>query len=85
MADWLEPDAATDVVEVEQGPTGDEVPATAAGSAATMSPWVEGTPPPRSMKRERSFISRAWMSSGLHCDSEECSHLKEIGDNKSQK
>ncbi|TNN45514.1 hypothetical protein EYF80_044298 [Liparis tanakae] len=54
-------------VEVEQGPFGDEVPATwapEAGSAAETSPWEDGTPPPRSMKRDRSFFSRAWMSSG---------------------
>lgn len=51
----------TEVVEVEEGPIGDEVPATEdpeAGSAAERSPWAEGTPPPRSMKRERSFLSR---------------------------
>lgn len=66
----------TDVLEVEQVPSGDEVPAAeapAARSAAEMSPWVEGTPPPRSMKRDRSFFSRAWMSSGLPWDS--ASHL----------
>lgn len=52
----------TDVMVVEQGPIGDEVPGTEgpeAGSPARMSPWVDGTPPPRSMKRERSFLSRA--------------------------
>lgn len=67
----------TEVVEVELGPFGDEVPATGtpeAGSAARMSPWVEGTPPPRSMKRDRNFFSRAWMSSGLPWDSD-ASHL----------
>lgn len=67
----------TDVPEVEQGPFGDEVPAAwapEAGSAAEMSPWVDGTPPPRSMKRDRSFFSRAWMSSGLPCDSVKASH-----------
>lgn len=73
----------TDVLEVEQGPIGDEeVPAAGApaeaGSAAKMSPWVDGTPPPRSMKRERSFFSRAWMSSGLPWDSVNASHLREI-------
>lgn len=62
FAGRLEPGVVTDVVEVEHGPIGDEVPATGApetGSAAELSPWVEGTPPPRSIKRDRSFISRA--------------------------
>lgn len=66
------------VVEVELGPIGDEVPGTGAPeakSAAEMSPCVDGTPPPRSMKRDRSFISKAWMSSGLPWDSEEASLL----------
>lgn len=74
----------TDVLEVEQTPIGDEVPATEApeaGSAAEMSPWVGGTPPPRSMKRDRSFISRAWMSSGFPCDSVDASHLRQISMN----
>lgn len=78
MTDWLEPGVVIDVLEVEQGPIGDEVPATEApeaGSAAKMSPWVDGTPPPRSMKRDRSFFSRAWMSSGLPWDSVNASHL----------
>lgn len=64
----------TDVPEVEQGPFGDDVPGTGApeaGSAAKVSPWG----PPRSMKRERSFFSRAWMSSGLPCESVNASHL----------
>lgn len=72
LAGWPVPGVVTDVLEVEQGPIGDEVPATEApeaGSAAKMSPWVGG---PRSMKRERSFFSKAWMSSGLTWDS---SHL----------
>lgn len=69
----------TDAVEVQPGPTGDEVPATATRSPAMTSPWLLGAPPPRSMKRDRSFFSRAWMSSGLHCDSEDASHLKEKG------
>lgn len=79
LAGWLGPDVATDVLEVEQEPIGDEVPATEApeaSSAAEMSPWVGGTPPPRSMKRERSFFSKAWMSSGLPCDSVDASHLR---------
>lgn len=79
MAGWLEPGVVTDVLEVEQGPIGDEVPATEApeaGSAANMSPWVDGTAPPRSMKRDRSFFSRAWMSSGLPWDSVNASHLR---------
>lgn len=76
---WLEPGTVTDVVEVEQGPTGDEVPAAVApeaSSAAEMSAWVDGAPPPRSMKRDRSFLSKAWMSSGLPWDSEEASLLR---------
>lgn len=66
----------TGVLEVEQVPSGDDVPATEAGSAAKISPCVGGTPPPRSMKRERSFFSRAWISSGLPCNSEVTSHLR---------
>lgn len=66
----------TAVLEVEQVPNGDEVPAMEAASTAEMSPWVGGTPPPRSMKRDRSFFSRAWMSSGLPCDSVVASHLR---------
>ena len=69
----------TEVVEVEQGPIGDEVPPTDApevGSAASRSPWGDDTPPPRSMKRDRSFFSRTWMSSGLPWDSVDASHLK---------
>lgn len=76
MAGRLEPGVVTDVLEVEQVPIGDEVPAAeapAARSAAEASPGAEGTPPPRSMKRERSFFSRTWMSSGLPWDS--ASHL----------
>lgn len=68
----------TGVLEVEQVPNGDEVPAavaTGAGSVAKISPCVGGTPPPRSMKRDRSFFSRAWISSGLPCSSEVISHL----------
>lgn len=71
----------TDVPELEQTTSGDEVPvaeAPGAWSAAETSPWVGGTPPPRSMKRERSFISRAWMSSGLPCDSADASHLRKL-------
>ncbi len=71
----------TDALEVEQGPIGDEVPAAEApeaGSAAKTSPWLDGTPPPRSMKRDRSFFSRAWMSSGLPWDSADASHLRKI-------
>lgn len=80
MDGWLEPGVVTDVLEVEQGPIGDEVPAAEppdAGSAK-MSPWVGGTPPPRSIKRDRSFFSRAWMSSGLPWDSVDPSHLRKI-------
>lgn len=69
----------TGVLEVEQVPSGDDVPATVAteaGSAAKISPCVGGTPPPRSMKRDRSFFSRAWISSGLPCNSEVTSHLR---------
>lgn len=58
----LEPGVVTDVVEVAHEPIGEEVPAAEAPearSAATLSPWAEGTAPPRSIKRERSFISRA--------------------------
>lgn len=72
----------TDVVEVGLGPNGDEVPATEAPearSAAEISPWLDGATPPRSMKRDRSFLSRAWMSSGLVRDSEEASHLRRKG------
>lgn len=68
----------TGVLEVEQVPNGDEVPAavaTEANSAAKTSPGVGGTPPPRSMKRDRNFFSRAWISSGLPCKSEVTSHL----------
>lgn len=71
----------TDVLEAGQGPIGDEVPAAwapDAGSAAERSPPVADPPPPMSMKRERSFISRAWMSSGLPWDSLNASHLREI-------
>lgn len=71
----------TGVLEVEQVPWGDEVPvtvATKACSAAMTSPCVGGTPPPRSMKRDRSFFSRAWISSGLPCNSEVTSHLRKI-------
>lgn len=74
----------TDVLEVEQGPIGDEVPATWApevGSAAKMSPWDDGTPPPRSMKSDRSFFSRTWMSSGLPWESMDASHLRKISMN----
>lgn len=52
----------TGVLDVEQVPNGDEVPAavaTEAGSVAKTSPCAGGTPPPRSMKRDRSFFSRA--------------------------
>lgn len=69
------------VLEVEQVPSGDEVPATVAaeaGSVAKTSPCVGGTPAPRSMKRDRSFFSRAWISSGLPCNSEVTSHLRQI-------
>lgn len=60
LTGWLEP-AVTDVVEVEPVPPGDEVPVTAAPEAGSIakSPCVDGTPAPRSMKRERSFLSRA--------------------------
>lgn len=78
LAGRVEPGVPTDVVEVELGPNGDAVPATEpteVGSAAKMSPWVDGTPPPKSMKRDRSFISRAWMSSTLPCDSVDASDL----------
>lgn len=78
LTDWVEPGAVTDVVEVGPALMGDEVPAAAAPEAASagkMSPCVDGTPPPRSMKSERSFMSRAWMSSGLPTDSEEASVL----------
>lgn len=71
----------TGVLEVEQVPNGDEVPAAVAaeaGSVAETSPCVGGTPPPRSMKRDRSFFSRAWISSGLPCSSEVPSHLSNI-------
>ena len=81
MAGRLEPGVVTVVVEVEPCPTGDEVPTTEApeaGSPARMSPWVEGTPPPRSMKRDRSFFSRACISSGFPWDSADASHLRRI-------
>lgn len=71
----------TGVLEEEQVPNGDDVPAavaTEAGSVAKTSPCAGGTPPPRSMKRDRSFFSRAWMSSGLPCSSEATSHLRKI-------
>lgn len=35
----------------------------AAGSVALVSAWDEGGPAPMSMKSERSFLSRAWISS----------------------
>lgn len=41
---------------------GEDVPG-AAGSVAPASTGVEGGPAPMSMKSERSFLSRAWMSS----------------------
>lgn len=61
-----------------EGPTGVVVPATGApvvGSQGGSSPWAAGAGPPRSMKRERSFLSRAWMSSTLPWDSTLASHL----------
>lgn len=78
LTDWLEPGAVAEVVEVGPAPIGEEVTATEApetGSEGKISPCVDGTPPPRSIKRERSFLSRAWMSSGLPTDSEEASDL----------
>lgn len=80
LTDWLEPGAVAEVVEVGPAPIGEEVTATEApevGSEGKISPCVDGTPPPRSIKRERSFLSRAWMSSGLPTDSEEASDLRE--------
>lgn len=59
-------------------PFGDDVPPTETPGANSTSPGLCGTPPPRSMKSERSFISRAWMSSSLPWDSEDSSHLTEI-------
>lgn len=41
---------------------GEDVPG-AAGSVAPASADAEGGPAPTSMKSERSFLSRAWMSS----------------------
>ena len=82
-AGWLELDAVTAVGEVEEGPTGVVVPATGApavGSPGRSSPWVAGGVPPRSMKRERSFLSSMWMSSTLPGDSMLASHLVDDGD-----
>lgn len=60
LAGWPEPDAVAEVKEVEQGPIGDDVPPTAAREAGSpASPCVDVTTPPRSMKRDRSFLSRA--------------------------
>lgn len=67
------------MTEDEEAPMEDEVPAPEAPevrSAVKMSPWVDGTPTPRSMKRDRSFLSRAWISSGFPKESEEASHLR---------
>lgn len=51
--------------EVTPDPRGEEVPAPEGeGLKTDSSPGAEATPP-RSMKRERSFFSSAWMSSGL--------------------
>lgn len=49
---------------VDEWPVGEEVPGTPVPPAGSTEPsaWVV-PPPPRSMKRERSFLSRAWMSS----------------------
>lgn len=72
LAVWPEP---TEAVEV---PDGEEVPPAGAPEVASTgggSPWGETTPPPRSMKSERSFFSRDWMSSGLLWHSVEASHL----------
>lgn len=68
----------TDAEDEEPGPIGDEVPATEVPetrSAARVSPWLEGTAPPRSINKDRSFISRAWMSSGFPCESADTSLL----------
>lgn len=65
----------TGVVTGVHTPFGDDVPPAEAPGASSVSPWGWGTAPPRSMKSERSFISRAWMSSGLPCDSVDASHL----------
>lgn len=67
----------TGVVTGVHTPFGDDVPPTETPGTSSASPWACGTPPPRSMKSERSFISRAWMSSGLPWDSADASHLEE--------
>lgn len=68
----------TGVVTGVHTPFGDDVPPTETPGASSASLWPCDTPPPRSMKRERSFISRAWMSSGLPCDSAAgASHLEQ--------
>lgn len=67
----------TGVVTGVHTPFGDDVPPTDTPGTSSPSPWLCDTPPPRSMKSDRSFISSAWMSSGLPCDSAEASHLEE--------
>lgn len=64
----------TGVVTGVHTPFGDDVPPTRTPGASSESPWPCV---PRSMKSERSFISKACMSSGLPWDSEEASHLEE--------
>lgn len=75
----LEPGVVMGALEVEMATIGDVVPATEVPetpSVAKTSPGVEGTLPPRSIKRDRNFFSRTWMSSGLPWDSEDTSHLR---------
>ena len=76
----------TEAVEVEKGPTGVAVvvvvPAPGGGpgegSPAGSSPGAAaGAAPPRSLNRERSFLSRAWMSSTLPWGSPVASHLRQ--------
>lgn len=78
LAAWVELGVVLEVAEVEGTPNGDEVPAAevpGAASPAEGSPWDAGAPPPRSIKRERSFLSRVWISSSLPWDSIAASHL----------
>jgi hypothetical protein len=84
-ADWPEVGEVTEVVEVvevEKGPPGG---APAAGSPAGSSPWAAGAAPPRSLNRERSFLSSVWMSSTLPWGSTAASHLRQRGGGSPQR
>lgn len=69
-ADWLEVfrgklEGGRGVPQGVGHAVGEEVPGTVgvAMGSEVVSDWEEGGPDPRSIKRERSFLSRAWMSS----------------------